>query len=169
MLFFDPWAAFVQKRLPLVFWSAGRGCFFAGSLKIFRAFLPICRRYRRIILCNRTSRFFRRWRSRSRCLLSCLAYPHKGLERANGRPSDYAGLPSVLQLKVCFGFVNSMRSRKQSTLGTWDPYGVTVSGTDTTASSFSAAERDSSFSRRDSTSFNPGPFPPQISDRKHSR
>jgi hypothetical protein len=168
ILFCDPCAGIARRLFPLVFWSMVRGCFFAGSSEIFRLLLRRCRRRHRKVLCTRISRFFRRWRFQSRSLLSCLAFPHKGFQRANGRPSDYAGLPSEWRLKVGFGFVSSVRVSKQSTPRTWDPYGVTVSGTETTASSFSVAARDSSFSRRDSESFNPWPFAAQISDRKHS-
>jgi hypothetical protein len=83
-------------------------------------------------------------------------------------PPHYFGLPSVFRLRCCFSFDDSLRVKTLWVSRICDPYGVTVSGIETTASSFSALARDSSFSRRDCWSFNPWPLPTQISDRKHS-
>jgi hypothetical protein len=70
-------------------------------------------------------------------------------------PVHYFGLPSVLRLKFCFSFVNSLRLKKLLASRTCDPYGVTVSGRETTASSCSVLASATSFSRRDCSSFNP--------------
>jgi hypothetical protein len=67
----------------------------------------------------------------------------------------YFGLPSVFRLKFCLSFVNSLRVKQLLASRTCDPYGVTVSGRETTASSFSVLASDTSFSRRDGMSFNP--------------